>query len=66
MGYLGLPTRILESPLLTYRLTWRIGADCVDHLVVAHSAAEARVISIEELQAALGRLFDPSQLEDVA
>ncbi len=66
---MGSPTlRLLrsQSPLLTYRLTWHIDAECIDHLVLAHDSAEARSISAALMRRAFGRRLDRPRLTLVA
>ena len=55
-----------ESPLLTYRFTWHVDAECVDHLVMAHDFTEARSISVDLMLRALGRRPEWERLEFLA
>ncbi len=54
-----------ESPLITYRLTWCVDADFIDHLVVAHDFIEARSISFDSMRLEVGHRFDRAQLMTV-
>lgn len=66
MGSPSLTLLRSESPLLTYRLTWHLDRECIDHLVLAHDSAEARLISADLMRRALGRRADCRQLKLVS
>jgi hypothetical protein len=60
------PVLSAETRLFTYRITWRIDGEFIDHLVVAHNLREARSISTDLMRRALGRRFDRSRVETAA
>ncbi len=65
MGHLAAVFAVPQIPLFTYRVTWRVDEECIDHLVMAHNATEARLIASRELSRILGAAFDSWDLEAV-
>ena len=55
-----------HSALSTYRFTWRVGSEGIDHLVVAGDFSEACSISTDLMRRALAGRFEQARLNCTA